>query len=143
MARKPSPNGPKPGPKPKIIDWVAVEQLASIGCRHEEIAATLGVSKDLLDARPEYPAIYAAGAAKGCGSIRRRQFQSAMAGSVPMLIWLGKVMLKQKEITGLELTGAGGGPIQHTDLSRFTDEQLTQFEVLLAIAVTQPAASTG
>jgi hypothetical protein len=32
------------------------------------------------------------------GSLKRKQFQVAMGGNVTMLIWLGKVYLKQREL---------------------------------------------
>ena len=41
--------------------------------------------------------------------MRRKQFEVANNGSVPMLIWLGKQYLDQKDKQ--EVTGADGGAI--------------------------------
>lgn len=77
-----------------------VEQLASIQCTDEEIAAVLGVSVDTLIRRKKEPAYQEAldgGKAKGRASLRRMQWQAAKNGSVPMMIFLGKNLLGQRD----------------------------------------------
>jgi hypothetical protein len=55
-----------------------------------------------------------------------------------------KMVLKFSEKQNLELTGKDGGPIQTFDCSKFTNEQLEQFEpVLAALAAARGNAGGG
>ena len=96
-----------------MIDLAALEELASIQCTDDEIAAVLGVSTDTLGRRkaddPAVLAAYANGKARGRVSIRRQQWIRAQSGSDTMLIWLGKNILNQKDRS--ELTGADNAPV--------------------------------
>lgn len=85
------------------IDWEQVEEMCFIQCTGEEMAAILKISFDTLERAiqrehkmgfAEYYKIHASGGKK---SLRRVQFDKAMDGNVPMLIWLGKQMLGQTE----------------------------------------------
>ena len=106
------------GRPPKPIDLATVERAAGIGCNEREIAAICDVHfttfydkhKNEGDDGPIAQAI-ARGRAKGTGTIRRLQWQKANSGDTAMLIWLGKVMLGQKDTSRQELTGADGGAI--------------------------------
>jgi hypothetical protein len=98
--QKPPPKTNRGRPK-KDIDLAAVKQLAGMQCTDEEMAAVLGISHDTLNRRkqsdPAFVEAMQAGKAHGRSSIRRQQFATAMKGNVPMLIWLGKQYLGQRE----------------------------------------------
>lgn len=59
-------------------------------------------------------------------------FREAMAGNMTALIWYDKSRRRLREFTAHEHSGPGGAPIEHRDMSRYTDEQLD----LLAKAAT-------
>lgn len=85
-----------PAGRPKLeIDAKQVELLASAFCTDKEIAAKLGCSSDTLTRN------YADALKKGRESakcnLRALQWRSANKGSVPMLIWLGKQYLNQRD----------------------------------------------
>lgn len=102
--------------RPRIdIDWKAFDALCKLQCTRDEIAGFFEVSPDTISraVKRTYGVDFAAyrdlkGAA-GRVSLRRAQYQLALAGNATMLIWLGKQWLAQRDRT--ELTGAGGGPI--------------------------------
>ena len=77
------------------IDPKQVENLAAIGCTTPEIAAVLECSEDTLERRFAGP--LKKGRLKLKTSLRRMQYQAAAAGSIPMLIWLGKNLLGQAD----------------------------------------------
>ena len=60
-----------------------------------EIAAVCGVSVDTLERR--FADTIKKGRETGNMSLRRKQVEVAMQGSVAMLIWLGKQRLEQKD----------------------------------------------
>ena len=100
--------------RPKfVIDYKAVEKLASLMCTQEEIANFLGCSVDTLQRDKEFSGIYKKGMDNGKMSLRRLQYQSAQDGNVTMQIWLGKQWLGQRD--NLDVT--------KTDLSK-VDELL-------------------
>ena len=61
--------------------------------------------------------------AKGKMSLRRKQFEVANAGSIPMLIWLGKQQLGQADKSETSLSGPNGGPIAIAAVE-LSDDQL-------------------
>lgn len=83
------------GRPPKQIDENEVYKLAQLWCTHEEIAAHVDCSVDTLDRH--FAEIIKKGKEEGKASLRRMQWRSALDGNVSMQIWLGKVILKQKE----------------------------------------------
>ena len=97
----------------KIIDYDTVEKLSRIHCTQEEIATYLGISVRTLQRDPKFCRIYKEGIAKACMSLRRMQWKAAEKGDKTMLIWLGKIFLKQIETTShdvsdkVEITFAG------------------------------------
>jgi hypothetical protein len=82
-------------PKPKQLDEKQILSLAQVGCTTEEIAFHLECSKDTLERR--YAALLKKGRAQLRMSLRRAQVKKALAGDNTMLIWLGKILLGQKE----------------------------------------------
>jgi hypothetical protein len=88
--------------RPKIkFDLALLEELASIQCTDEEIAACLNCSVDTLADRKqndeEFFGAYKRGKEEGKTSIRRMQYKAAEKGNTTMLIWLGKQYLGQSD----------------------------------------------
>lgn len=81
----------------KVIDYKAVEKLASIQCTQEEIANFLELSVRTLQRDEEFCRIYKKGQDSGKMSVRRMQFKLA-ENNATMAIWLGKQYLKQRDI---------------------------------------------
>lgn len=101
----------------KPVDEQKLDLLASLGLTIAEMAAVLDVSEDTL--QRNYGEVMRVGKEKCRASIRRKQFELAMAGNATMLIWLGKQMLGQKERIDHGLGGPDGGPIQSTITVKF------------------------
>lgn len=92
----------KVGRPKKVIDYHAVENLASIMCTQEEIANYLDLSVRTLQRDEEFSRIYKKGLDKGKMSLRRKQFQ--MSDKNPtMAIWLGKQYLGQTDVMRQEI----------------------------------------
>ena len=89
-----TPRRPTGRPRKKV-DATLVEELAKIMASRAEIAAIAGCSVSTLDRR--FDAAIKKGNDYAKASIRRRQFECAMAGNVTMLIWLGKQWLGQAD----------------------------------------------
>lgn len=85
------------------IDWDQVEKLCLIQCSMDEIAGVFGCHPDTLNnqAKKLYGKTFSEYAsekwAAGRASLRRKQWQAAMAGNVRMLIWLGQQVLGQNK----------------------------------------------
>jgi hypothetical protein len=84
----------------KQIDPRKVEQLAMVGCSHEEIALITGIHRNTLERN--YSATIKAGTAKRNGSLRKMQYEAAKRGNVVMMIWLGKQWLNQRDRPALD-----------------------------------------
>jgi len=110
--------------RPKLkIDADQVEKLAAINCSYAEMAAVLDCDESTLTRR--YAQAIKKGRERGRMSLKRKQYELAMSGNVTMLIWLGKIMLEQREpARPVELTGPGGGAI---DVNAGADRELVQF----------------
>jgi hypothetical protein len=79
----------------KSVDALKVIELASTGLTQEEIAALLNVSDDTISRR--FANEMERGRRLCNGSLRKRQYDLAMAGNEPMLRHLGKHRLNQTE----------------------------------------------
>jgi hypothetical protein len=98
--------------RPKVqIDWDQVEKLCVIACTGEEIADFIGIDYDTLVTaikrkfKKTFSEYFAQKSVKGTASLRRRQFEAAMAGDRTMMIWLGKQRLGQSEkVTSINKT---------------------------------------
>jgi AraC-like DNA-binding protein len=84
----------------KNIDPAQVEELASIDCSYAEMAAVLGCNESTLTRR--FAQAIERGRNRGKTSLKRKQFELAMAGDRTMLVWLGKVRLGQRETQVIE-----------------------------------------
>lgn len=92
---KRKPSGGKVGPPRLDIDEEKLALMARHMCTMEEMAAELGCNRDTLT--DNYSALIEKEQARGRASLRRKQFATAMGGSVPMQIFLGKQYLKQRD----------------------------------------------
>jgi hypothetical protein len=83
--------------RPKLdIDPKKVLELAKIQCTYEEMAAVFDCSTDTL--KRNFADLIGKGREEGKMSLRRAQHKAAIQGaSVPMMIWLGKQHLGQKD----------------------------------------------
>lgn len=79
----------------KEIDEDLVFQLASFGLTRSEIAAVCNCHPGTLDNR--FSEVIKEGHEHRNSSLRRKQYEVAMAGNTAMLIWLGKQYLGQTE----------------------------------------------
>ena len=79
------------------------EKLCGMWCTEKEIASFFEVDEDTINTWCKktygmtFSDTYKTKSTKGNVSLRQAQFKSAMKGSVPMQIWLGKQQLGQKD----------------------------------------------
>jgi len=90
--------------RPRIeIDWKELDKLCGLQCSLEEIAGWFDCSIDTIEARIKethgmtFPEYFAQKRSSGKISLRRKQYETAMAGNPTMLIWLGKQYLGQTD----------------------------------------------
>ena len=88
--------------RPKIeFNLTQVEALGKIQCTLEEVAAVLGVNTETIERRMKddeaFGAAYKKGRDEGKASLRRKQWELALAGNIVMNIWLGKQYLGQAD----------------------------------------------
>ena len=81
------------------LDIDDIRELASEGNTVADIATLLGVSDSVINENEEYKQAYDLGLCDMRASLRHSQFQSAKSGNTTMLVWLGKVLLGQREET--------------------------------------------
>lgn len=110
--------GPKGPSKPlSDDDFEKVIQMIRIQCTAQEICDVLGMSEDTLGRRiaerkiedvKNFADLYKKHQGEGKASLRRAQWKAAQNGNPSMLIWLGKQMLGQKDLsrTEHEVSGA-------------------------------------
>ena len=87
-------------PKKYDIEPEQVEKLAGYGCTNIEIASFFGCDESLI--RKSYSEYLTKGRDKGKIRLRQLQWNSASAGNVAMLIWLGKQLLGQTDKAEIE-----------------------------------------
>lgn len=90
--------------KANEIDAGIVQRLAEIGASVGHIAYAVDTSEDTL--HYHFRRELDAGRSGGDVSILKKQYEVAMKGSVPMLIWLGKQRLGQMDKTQTETMNA-------------------------------------
>jgi len=84
------------------IDLIELEKLCAMQCSVEEIADYFSVSVRTIQNRRkqrQFGDAMRRGEVRGRVSIRRAQFRLVEAGNVPMIIWMAKVRLGQKDNT--------------------------------------------
>lgn len=126
-----NPNGnPAHRPKALTADEATIRLIGGMGkiqATHEECGALLGVCAKTFVAflaNPDVAEAYERGKALGRASLRRKQYDMALAGNTTMLVWTGKNILGQTDKLATELTGKDGGAIQleqvNADAESFT-----------------------
>ncbi len=86
--------------RPNIqLDVDDIRELASEGNTVSDVATLLGVSDSVISDNEEYKRAYELGLCDMRAMLRHSQFQSAKSGNTTMLVWLGKVILGQREET--------------------------------------------
>lgn len=81
---------------PRKINIEDLERVAMLICTKQELAVHFNVSVDTLE-EPLYAEAIKRGESKGKESLRRMQWKTAMAGNPSMQMFLGKVILRQRE----------------------------------------------
>lgn len=111
---------PNKGGRPATkIDKKALQKLCMMHATNEEIGVFFGCSGKTIQRlrkSKEYRDIFEQGEQQGRLTIRRAQFKAAQSGNTAMLIWLGKVMLGQKDKVSTEHTVPNDGD----DVPKFT-----------------------
>lgn len=93
-----------PGRPVFVIDLAKVDALCRIQCTGEEVAAVLDIDYDTLNAAlvrqtgKRFSDYFAQKSQVGKMSLRRAQYQAALAGDRTMLVWLGKNLLGQRDV---------------------------------------------
>lgn len=104
----------KAGRPQKEIDWVQFEKLCGIHCTLAEISSWFSCSEDTIERavkrqyQSDFADVYKQKKSLGRISLRRKMFETAMNGSIPMMIFLSKQMLgysdkveQKSEISGV------------------------------------------
>jgi DNA-binding CsgD family transcriptional regulator len=94
-AKKKRPSRKKTGRKLLDIPEAEVGKLASYGCTNVEIAGFYGCDEGTI--RKRFSEILTKGRESGKIRLRKKQYNTAMGGNAPLLIWLGKQMLGQTD----------------------------------------------
>ena len=86
----------RPAGRPPVeVNEKVVEGLAAVGCSAEEIASYVGCNRSVIFDR--FSDCLKKGHFQQKVSLRRKQYELAMAGDKTMLVWLGKQYLDQCE----------------------------------------------
>lgn len=92
--------------RPRVeINWVEFDKLCGIQCTLEEIAAYFRCSEDSVerackrDQKKSFADYSRLKRGFGKISLRRKMFQTAIDGNIPLLIWLSKQHLGMTERT--------------------------------------------
>ena len=131
------------GRKAIHIDLKELEILSSLHSSDEEIAGWLGVSLRTIQNRrkqKKFAEVMRRGRARGCVNVRRAQMKLLDAGNPTMAVWLGKVLLGQRD--SMQITGANGGPIQtesKSDYSQLSVDELRILQTTLAKVIDKSA----
>ena len=90
--------------RPRVtFEWDELNKLCSLQCTLIEIAYFFGCSVDTIERRVKsvknetFADYYKKASSEGKISLRRAQYNKALEGNVPMLIWLGKNALGQSD----------------------------------------------
>jgi hypothetical protein len=91
------------GRPPVEINWHEFDKLCALHCTQVEIAEWFGCTDDTIQTHVKtkwgigFSEYFKKKSSIGKLSLRRKQFEMALDGSVPMAIWMGKQTLGQRE----------------------------------------------
>lgn len=100
----------KPGRPRAYIDWDRVAFLLEAGCSAQSIAEEMGIARNVLydrcqrDNNIDFSTFTRQNALKGEHLLHKTQYETALSGNVPMLIWVGKNRLGQSDKQEIEHT---------------------------------------
>jgi hypothetical protein len=123
------------------IKWQEFEALCAIQATLREMAIVFNCSERTIEraVKKQYKAnfvdIFAQKRQRGTISLRRTLWQTALNGSVPLLIFLAKQYLGMANQVLVRLPGQPT-PDDQPDLSRLSDEELEQLQRLIESAHT-------
>lgn len=106
-------------PRIELTDekYEQLKQMVRIQCTAAECCGILGMDDNTLDRRLKergyggFGDFFKRYGDEGKASLRRAQWKAAMDGQPTMLVWLGKQMLGQMDVTNQRLSGPDGGPL--------------------------------
>jgi len=111
----------------KTIDYKKLDAMCAIHCNGEECASILDMDYDTLnrilkrDGHSCFTDYFKLKSANGKMSLRRKQYDKAMAGDNTMLIWLGKQWLSQCD--KIEQTNNNNESINKIEISLIDDSK--------------------
>ena len=130
---KGDPQGGRPRKELSDEDFEKLIGMIEIQCTQEEICGIFGISEDTLSRRLKdrgelsFADLYEKHQNDGRASLRRSQWKTAKDGNATMQIWLGKQVLKQRDVVHNEVTGKDGDAIEINP-----SEKLTEFMNVIA-----------
>jgi hypothetical protein len=138
------------GRLPKLIADEAtlakIRTIARLQSTHRQAAGVLEVALSTFEEfmkKPVVQQVWESGMQQGLVSLRSNQFKQAEKNA-QMAIHLGKNYLDQTDKVTNEISGPGGKPIEHRDLSGYSHEQLDALErAALALARGTEGAAPG
>ncbi len=137
--------GGRPPHRPTDKSRREVEALSGYGIPEHEIARVVGISKPTL--LKHYREELDQGITKANAKVAESLFRKAIGDgpqAITAAIFWAKTRMRWKEpAQSHEIAGANGGPIQHVDLSRATDEQLAALAALFGPLAAAGAAADG
>ena len=120
--------------KHQAVKLSEIRRVAGLQCTHAEAAAFFGMSRPkwrkLLKEDDRVQKAWDDGVETGKISLRRKQNRLASTNA-QMAIHLGKQYLGQIDSKSVELTGAGGGPLESIDLTKLTPNERKELRHIL------------
>ncbi|MCB4802663.1 AcrR family transcriptional regulator [Methylobacterium brachiatum] len=145
MTDDPKDPGGRPSHVPTDKSRREVEALSGYGIPEHEIARVVGISKPTLlkHYRDELDQGITKANAKVAESLFRKAIGDGPQAITAAIFWAKTRMRWKEPPQSHEIAGANGGPIQHVDLSKATDEQLAALEPILAALAAGDTPGTG
>lgn len=116
--------------RPAVLTLAELEGLGRLQCTNAELGAYFGLTeRQIINRRANDSALDEAikrGNNQGRISIRRKQFEAALAGDRTMLVWLGKNVLGQRD-SGLDINVSGGLSFDSDEIRPLLDSKLEEF----------------
>ena len=116
--------------RPAVLSAAELEGLGRLQCTNAELGAYFGLTeRQIINRRAKDPELDEAikrGNNQGRISLRRKQFEAAMAGDRTMLVWLGKNTLGQRD-SGLDINVSGGLSFDSDEIRPLLDSKLEEF----------------
>ena len=116
--------------RPAVLTLAELEGLGRLQCTNAELGAYFGLTERQIIKRraadSELDEAIKRGANQGKISIRRKQYEAALAGDRTMLVWLGKNVLGQRD-SGLDINVSGGLSFDSEEIRPLLDQKLEDF----------------